>query len=46
MHLVEKIFAIILMGDGNEHLKTLGPNTFDKSILGLCHSVPKFWERI
>ena len=30
------------LDDGNELLKILRPNTFDKSILGFCHSILNF----
>ena len=45
VHLVEEIFAVILMGDGNELFKVASSNTFDQSILGFCHSVPNFMSR-
>ena len=45
VHLVEEIFAVILMGDGNELLEVASLNTFDQSILGFCHSVPNFRSR-
>ena len=44
-HLVEEVFAIILVGDGNELLEILRPNTLDEFILGFGHSLPNFGSR-
>ena len=42
---MEDIFAVMLMGDGNELFQVPGSNTFDQSILDFCYSGPNFRSR-
>jgi hypothetical protein len=39
---MEEVFAIIVVGDGNELLEISRPNILDEFLLSFGHSIPNF----